>query len=80
MNELAANQIIPESSRLYRFKVELLGGGTASFWNVLSDGTSELVMLFDGTESAVQRRFNHEIVQGEQWYFTYTGAAKAFYR
>ena len=79
MNELAANQIIPESSRLYRFKVELLGG-TASFWNVLSDGTPELVMLFDGTESAVQRRFNHEIVEGEEWYFTYTGDAKAFYR
>jgi hypothetical protein len=79
MNEAPANQVIPESGREYRFKVELFGG-TASFWNELSDGTPELVMFFDGTEKALERRFNHEIVQGEKWYFTFTGLAKAFYR
>ena len=79
MQELIANQSIPESSRVLRFKVELYGG-TATLYNKLSDGTPEAVRIFDGEEPPTARRFNHEIVEGEEWYFEYTGKAKAFYR
>jgi len=79
MNELAANERIPQSGRTYRFKVEL-HGGTATFYNMLSNGTPEAVKVFDGSEEAVKRRFNHEVVEGEEWYFEYSGGAKAFYR
>ena len=79
MNELTHGQAVPESGRAYRFKVEL-NGGTAKFYNVLSSGAPEEVMSFDGTETALERRFNHEIVEGEEWYFEFTGGAKAFYR
>lgn len=79
MIELSDNQEIPGNGRTLRFKVEL-HGGTAIFNNVLSNGQSEVVKEFNGTESALERRFNHEIVEGEKWYFTFTGGAKAFYR
>lgn len=79
MNELTDGQIIPESGRPYRFKIEL-NGGTAKLYNILSTGVPEEVVLFNGDESARERRFNHEILEGEKWYFEFTGAAKAFYR
>lgn len=79
MKQIAHGQAIPESGRAYRFKVEL-NGGSAKFYNKLSSGSAEEVMSFDGSETALERRFNHEIVEGEEWYFEFTGGAKAFYR
>ena len=77
MKELLSNQLVEESSRPRRFKVEL-HGGTATMFNELSNGQQEAVYLFDGTESAAERRFDQEIVSGEKWWFEYTGGAKAF--
>ena len=79
MNELLAQQVVPHSGRSLRFKVEL-HGGSATFYNMLSDGTPEAVMTFNGSEDAIKRRFNHEVVEGEEWWFEFTGNAKAFYR
>ena len=79
MLELADLQRIPESSRPYYFKVEL-HGGEATFYNLLSTGQPEAVKVFDGSESAIDRRFKHEIVEGEDWYFGLTGGAKVLYR
>lgn len=79
MNELTNGEIIPTSGRSLMFKVEL-HGGTAKFFNELSDGSPEELKNFDGNESALDRRFKHEIVDGERYYFSFTGAAKAFYK
>lgn len=38
------------------------------------------VMSFDGTKTALQRRFNHKFVEGEEWYFEFTGGAKTIFR
>lgn len=79
MNELQNNERVPESGKTLRFKVEL-HGGNAAFTNKLSDGSDEQVKVFDGSETPLDRRFNHEVVEGEEWFFVLSGGAKAFYR
>lgn len=79
MNELTHGQVIPDTGKLYRFKIEL-NGGSAIFYEELSDGTPEALKTFDGTEEPLKRRFKHEVVEGEKCYFHFTGGAKAFYR
>lgn len=79
MKELQNLEVIPASGRRYNFRVELHGGG-ADFVNILSDGSTEVVRAFDGSESALERRFKHEITEGDDYYFELRGGAKAFYR
>ncbi|MFS1704658.1 hypothetical protein [Alteromonas sp. AMM-1] len=79
MKELQSLEVLPASGRLHNFRVEL-HGGDADFVNVLSDGSPETVRTFDGTESALERRFKHEITEGDDYYFILRNGAKAFYR
>lgn len=79
MKELQSLEVIPASGRRHNFRVELYGGD-ADFVNLLSDGNPEVVRTFDGTESALERRFKHEITEGDDYYFVLRNGAKAFYR
>lgn len=79
MKELQSLEVIPASGRRHNFRVEL-HGGDADFVNTLSDGNPEVVRTFDGTESALERRFKHEITEGDDYYFVLRNGAKAFYR
>lgn len=79
MKEVQNGEMIPASSRPYNFRVEL-HGGSAGFVNLLSDNTPEEVRSFDGTETALERRFKHEITEGDHYYFILNNGAKAFYR
>lgn len=79
MKELSTGERIPASGRPYSFRVEL-HGGTATFNNVLSDNTPEIIKTFDGSETALKRRFKHEVTEGDEYYFDLQNGAKAFYR
>ena len=79
MKELTNMEIVPANGRPYNFRVEL-HGGTAQFVNILSTGQPEELRFFDGSESALKRRFKHEITEGDDYYFVLNGGAKAFYR
>lgn len=79
MKELQSLEVLPASGRRYNFRVEL-HGGDADFVNILSTGDTEVVRTFDGTESALDRRFKHEVTEGDDYYFVLRNGAKAFYR
>ena len=79
MKELQSLEVIPASGRRHNFRVEL-HDGSADFVNVLSNNSTEVVRTFDGTESALDRRFKHEITEGDDYYFVLRDGAKAFYR
>ena len=78
MKELQSLEVLPASGRRYNFRVEL-HGGSADFVNILSDGSTEVVKAFDGSESALERRFKHEVTEGDDYYFVLYDEAKAFY-
>lgn len=79
MKEVASLEVLPTNGRRLNFRVEL-HGGSADFVNVLSNGSPEVVRTFDGSESALERRFRHEITEGDDYYFELRNGAKAFYR
>jgi hypothetical protein len=79
VEELLSGTHVRESGRPLFFKVEL-HGGIAIFYNELSNGDPEALYTFNGTETAIERRFNFEIVEGEKFWFDLSGGARAFVR
>ena len=79
MKELQNLEVLPANGRRVNFRVEL-HGGSADFVNILSNGQPEIVRTFNGSETALEGRFKHEITEGDDYYFELRGGAKAFYR